>query len=44
MNWKDRLVIRILMTVAQLLASSEWRKEVDSLAAHIHCSVPKSEQ
>ena len=43
MNWQNRMVLRILVTVAQLLASDEWKKEVDSLAAHMHCNIPKLE-
>jgi hypothetical protein len=41
MTWKEKLVIRILMTVAQLLAPEGWANEVKNLAAHLSVHLPE---
>lgn len=41
MNWREKMVIRILMLVAEFMADGEWKKEVHALALHLNVSIPE---
>lgn len=41
MTWKEKMVVRILMLVAQLLSPESWAKEVSSLATHLSVHIPE---
>ncbi len=41
MDWKEKTVIRILLVIAQWIAPSEWKKDVETLATHISVNAPK---
>lgn len=40
LSFKDKLLIRTLLIVAKIVAEDGWRKEIDSLAAHIQYAKP----
>jgi len=40
MNWKEKVVVRILMLLAVLLAPDGWAKEVGNLANHLNSIRP----
>jgi hypothetical protein len=44
MNWTDKVVIRILMTVAKFLAKDEWKKDIQELATHLSVGPMVSEK
>lgn len=35
MSWKDKMVVRILMIVAQMLVTAPHKYEISSLATHL---------
>lgn len=35
MTFKQKVVIKILLLVARMLADNEWQKEVENLSTHI---------
>lgn len=44
MNFKEQVVIDILLLVARLLAPSEWTYDIKTIANHISVNAPKLEK
>ncbi len=43
-SWREKMVLRILMTVAELLSPAEWSQEVHNLACHLSVWMPESKE
>lgn len=41
MTKREKLVIRILLVIAQLIAPTEWSKEVKTLSDHLSVNMPE---
>ena len=35
MSWREKIVIRVLLLVARMVAGDPWAAEIDKLATHI---------
>lgn len=35
MSWSDKVVMRILLLVAKMIAREDWKKEIEQLSSHI---------
>jgi hypothetical protein len=42
MTWRDKTAIAVLMLVARMLISEQWRDEVNKLATHISVHCPEA--
>jgi hypothetical protein len=44
MTWRELTAIRILLLVAKMIHSPEWREEIDNISKHISVWGPISER
>ena len=44
MKWRDKLLCKILLIVAEIICNPEWKEEITNLRNHIAHEIPEQKE